>query len=297
MNKEKQELIKSKLNNGKGNDHFSPSQLTNKPIAWWMIKYLVSSQDDRRKSLANYKMHYGNLVGNTSQRLISKYIFKGAEREEIKDRVYDTIYEHELKQINRNKPRDEKDKECRTYMLEYAHLTIKQILKAVKKIFGDDGIQSERYVYDQPDDLFLDIIGRVDFESKNAVAELKSKPPYFRVLKTGLKGYTQKLPIEPQLDHIAQLSFYWHCCKRKPFLFYVNEEDYKIFDEFTDEYLEHCYQTYIVKKAKTIQKLLEVSQGDASVMAAYVDHPDMKHYLFSDLTEHQQEQVNKLWGI
>jgi len=297
MNKEKQELIKSKLNNGKGNDHFSPSQLTNKPIAWWMIKYLVSSQDDRRKSLANYKMHYGNLVGNTSQRLISKYIFKGAEREEIKDRVYDTIYEHELKQINRNKPRDEKDKECRTYMLEYAHLTIKQILKAVKKIFGDDSTQSERYVYDQPDDLFLDIIGRVDFESKNAVAELKSKPPYFRVLKTGLKGYTQKLPIEPQLDHIAQLSFYWHCCKRKPFLFYVNEEDYKIFDEFTDEYLEHCYQTYIVKKAKTIQKLLEVSQGDASVMAAYVDHPDMKHYLFSDLTEHQQEQVNKLWGI
>ena len=290
-------LIKSKLNNGQGNDHFSPSQLTNKPIAWWMIKYLVSSQDDRRKSLANYKMHYGNLVGNTSQRLISKYIFKGAEREEIKDRVYDTIYEHELKQINKNKPRDEKDKECRTYMLEYAHLTIKQILKAVKKIFGDDSIQSERYVYDQPDDLFLDIIGRVDFESKNAIAELKSKPPYFRVLKTGLKGYTQKLPIEPQLDHIAQLSFYWHCCKRKPFLFYVNEEDYKIFDEFTDEYLEHCYQTYIVKKAKTIQKLLEVSQGDASVMAAYVDHPDMKHYLFSDLTEHQQEQVNKLWGI
>jgi len=297
MNKEKQELIKSKLNNGKGNDHFSPSQLTNKPIAWWIIKYLVSSQDDRRKSLANYKMHYGNLVGNTSQRLISKYIFKGAEREEIKDRVYDKIYNHELKQINKNKPRDEKDKECRTYMLEYAHLTIKQILKAVKKIFGDDSIQSERYVYDQPDDLFLDIIGRVDFESKNAIAELKSKPPYFRVLKTGLKGYTQKLPIEPQLDHIAQLSFYWHCSKRKPFLFYVNEEDYKIFDEFTDEYLEHCYQTYIVKKAKTIQKLLEVSQGDASVMAAYVDHPDMKHYLFSDLTEHQKQQTNKLWGI
>jgi hypothetical protein len=297
MNKEKQELLKSKLNNGQGNDHFSPSQLTNKPIAWWIIKYLVSSQDDRRKSLANYKMHYGNLVGNTSQRLISKYIFKGAEREEIKDRVYDKIYNHELKQINKNKPRDEKDKECRTYMLEYAHLTIKQILKAVKKIFGDDSIQSERYVYDQPDDLFLDIIGRVDFESKNAIAELKSKPPYFRVLKTGLKGYTQKLPIEPQLDHIAQLSFYWHCSKRKPFLFYVNEEDYKIFDEFTDEYLEHCYQTYIVKKAKTIQKLLEVSQGDASVMATYVDHPDMKHYLFSDLTEHQKQQTNKLWGI
>ena len=120
---------------------------------------------------------------------------------------------------------------------------------------------------------------------------------YFRVLKTGLKGYTQKLPIEPQLDHIAQLSFYWHCAKKKPFLFYVNEEDYKIFDEFTDEYLEHCYQTYIVKKAKTIQRLLEASKGDASIMADLVEAPDMKHYLYSDLTEHQQQQINKLWGI
>tara|TARA_R110000782_G_scaffold1558_1_gene5949 strand:- start:869 stop:1756 length:888 start_codon:yes stop_codon:yes gene_type:complete len=290
-------LIISKLNNGQGNDHFSPSQLTNKPIAWWMTKYLLSSQDDRRKSLANYKMHYGNLVGNTSQHLICKYIFKGAERKEIKDRIYETIYEHELKQINKNKPRDEKDGECRTHMLEYSHQTITQILKAVKKIFGKDSVQGERYVHDQPDNLFLPIIGRIDFESANKIAELKSKPPYFRLLKTGLKGYTQKLPIEPQLDHIAQLSFYWHCCKRKPFLFYVNEEDYKIFDEFTDEYLEHCYQTYIVRKAKTIQRLLEASKGDASIMADLVEAPDMKHYLYSDLTEHQQQQINKLWGI
>ena len=290
-------LIISKLNNGQGNDHFSPSQLTNKPIAWWMTKYLLSSQDDRRKSLANYKMHYGNLVGNTSQHLICKYIFKGAERQEIKDRIYETIYDYELKQINKNKPRDEKDEDCRTHMLEYSHQTITQILKAVKKIFGKDSVQGERYVHDQPDNLFLPIIGRIDFESANKIAELKSKPPYFRLLKTGLKGYTQKLPIEPQLDHIAQLSFYWHCAKKKPFLFYVNEEDYKIFDEFTDEYLEHCYQTYIVKKARTIQRLLEASKGDASIMADLVEAPDMKHYLYSDLTEHQQQQINKLWGI
>jgi len=182
-------------------------------------------------------------------------------------------------------------------MLQYSHQTITQILKAVKKIFGKDSVQGERYVHDQPDNLFLPIIGRIDFESANKIAELKSKPPYFRLLKTGLKGYTQKLPIEPQIDHVAQLSFYWHCAKKKPFLFYVNEEDYKIFDEFTDEYLEHCYQTYIVKKAKTIQRLLEASKGDASIMADLVEAPDMKHYLYSDLTEHQQQQINKLWGI
>jgi hypothetical protein len=32
-------------------------------------------------------------------------------------------------------------------------------------------------------------------------------------------------------------------------------------------------------------------------MADLVEAPDMKHYLYSDLTEHQQQQINKLWGI
>ena len=45
------------------------------------------------------------------------------------------------------------------------------------------------------------------------------------------------------------------------------------------------------------QLKLEASKGDASIMADLVEAPDMKHYLYSDLTEHQQQQINKLWGI
>lgn len=290
-------LIKSKINNNKGQDHFSPSQIVSKPFAWWIIKYLVSDQDERRKSSANYKMHFGNLVGNTTQRLISKYIFVGAEREEIKDKTYEVNFDYELNLIKKESPRDEKDKECRDMMIEFSHSAIKQTLKAVKQIFGDENIQSERYVNSQPDELFLPLVGRIDFESNEMIAELKTKPPYFRDNKSGLKPYTQKLPEEPNLDHVAQLSFYFHCTKKKPILFYVNNEDFKIFDEFKDEYLEYCYQTNIVRRAKTIQRLLEASRGNASLMAELVEAPDLKHYLYSDLTEYQHQQITKLWGI
>ena len=61
--------------------------------------------------------------------------------------------------------------------------------------------------------------------------------------------------------------------------------------------LEYLNKNESSEKAKTIQRLLEASKGDASIMADLVEAPDMKHYLYSDLTEHQQQQINKLWGI
>jgi hypothetical protein len=56
------------LSGGDGSDHFSPSQL-NLPIPKWMINYLCCTQEMRRKSIANYKMHFGNLTNNTAQRM------------------------------------------------------------------------------------------------------------------------------------------------------------------------------------------------------------------------------------
>jgi hypothetical protein len=47
---------------------------------------------------------------------------------------------------------------------------------------------------------------------------------------------------DPDPMHISQLAFYYHCTKRKPFLFYVNENEYTIFDDMHDmlrnDYLE-----------------------------------------------------------
>jgi hypothetical protein len=93
------------------------------------------------------KLTSGNLVGNVSQRLLSKYIFKAAEKEEVKPELFDKIFEHELDVINKfNEPRDERDAQCRIEMIPSCKASIEQTLKLVKEVFKDEALTSERYV-------------------------------------------------------------------------------------------------------------------------------------------------------
>jgi hypothetical protein len=141
------------------------------------------------------KLTSGNLVGNVSQRLLSKYIFKAAEKEEVKPELFDKIFEYELDVINKfNEPRDERDEQCRIEMIPSCKASIEQTLKLVKEVFGDEPLTSERYVHVTPPGLILDILGRIDFESETKFLELKSKPINFRKGKNGLTQTIQKLP-------------------------------------------------------------------------------------------------------
>jgi hypothetical protein len=93
----------------------------------------------RRQNKVGYKAHSGNLVGNVSQRLLSKYIFKAAEKEEVKPELFDKIFEYELDVINKfNEPRDERDAQCRIEMIPSCKASIEQTLKLVKEVFGDE---------------------------------------------------------------------------------------------------------------------------------------------------------------
>jgi hypothetical protein len=87
---------------------------------------------------------------------------------------------------------------------------------------------------------------------------------------------------------------------KKPFLFYVNNDGYVIFDSTHEKlklkYLEHVYEK-MVRKALTIQRLLLISEGQAEEMAKYVEPPDLNHpYYYKDLTEEQQAITKQLWG-
>jgi hypothetical protein len=85
-----------KTNGGLGQDHFSFTQLSKtKPIGMWIVDYFVRDQKRRRADKKNFKLGYGSVSGNVAQRLIGKYVFKGAEREEIKNRDYNTIFNYE----------------------------------------------------------------------------------------------------------------------------------------------------------------------------------------------------------
>jgi hypothetical protein len=306
MKEELANKIRSKLSGGQGYDHWSPSSL-NIPIQKYIISYVCSTQEMRRQNKVGYKAHSGNLIGNVSQRLLSKYIFKAAEKEEVKPELFDKIFEHELDVINKfNEPRDERDAHCRIEMLPSCKASIEQTLKLVKQVFGNEPLTSERYVSISHPGLILDILGRIDFESsenstenkKGKFLELKSKPINFRQNKNGLGQTIQKLPAtidDCEETYMKQVAFYWKATGKKAYLGYVNSEEYKIFEP-EDDRLEYYYKQ-LINKACTIQNLLEISEGDPKIMAKYVEMPDIKNFYYSDLTGEQVDITKQLWGI
>jgi hypothetical protein len=306
MNEQLASKIRSRLSGGESYDHMSPSSL-NIPIQKYIISYVCSTQAMRRQNKVGYKAHSGNLVGNVSQRLLSKYIFKAAEKEEVKPELFDKIFEYELDVINKfNEPRDERDAQCRIEMIPSCKASIENTLKLVKEVFGDEPLTSERYVHVTPPGLILDILGRIDFETsenstenkKGKFLELKSKPVNFRKGKNGLTQTIQKLPAtidDCEETYMKQVAFYWKATGKKAYLGYVNSEEYKIFEP-EDDRLEYYYKQ-LINKAFTIQNLLEISEGDPKVMAKFVEMPDIRNFYYSDLTEQQVEITKQLWGM
>ena len=297
MNEQLASKIRSQLSGGQGYDHWSPSSL-NIPVQKYIISYVCSTQEMRRKNKVGYKAHAGNLVGNVSQRLLSKYIFKAAEKEEVQPELFDKIFEHELELINKNEPKNAKDEQCRIEMIPSCKASIEQTLKLVKEVFGDETLTSERYVHVSHPGLILDILGRIDFESETKFLELKSKPINFRQNKNGLGQTIQKLPAsieDVETSYMKQVAFYWKATGKKAYLGYVNSEEYKIFEP-EDDRLEYYYNQ-LINKAFTIQNLLEISEGDPKLMAKYVEMPDVKNFYYSDLTEEQVDITKELWGI
>jgi hypothetical protein len=297
MNEQLANTIRSQLSGGESYDHFSPSSL-NIPIQKYIISYVCSTQAMRRQNKVGYKAYYGALCGNVAQRLLSKYIFKAAEKEEVKPELFDKIFEHELSIINKNEPKDERDEQCRIEMIPSCKASIEQTLKLVKEVFGDEPLTSERYVHVTPQGLILDILGRIDFESENKFLELKSKPINFRKNKNGMGQIIQKLPNtidDCEETYMKQVAFYWKATGKKAYLGYINSEEYKIFEP-EDDRLEYYYHQ-LVNKAFTIQNLLEVSKGDAKQMAKLVEAPDLKNFYYSDLTPEQIDITKQLWGL
>jgi hypothetical protein len=222
------------------------------------------------------------------------------KKEEVQPELFDKIFEHELELINKNEPKNAKDEQCRIEMIPSCKASIEQTLKLVKEVFGDETLTSERYVHVSHPGLILDILGRIDFESETKFLELKSKPINFRQNKNGLGQTIQKLPAgldDCEPVYMKQVAFYWvsNNRKKKAYLGYVNQEEYKIFEP-EDDRLEYYYNQ-LINKAFTIQNLLEISEGDPKLMAKYVEMPDVKNFYYSDLTEEQVDITKELWSI
>jgi len=295
MNEALANKIRQAMNGGLGYDHLSPSSL-NIPLAKFFVNYVKFTQEQRRLQLASYKAHYGNACNNPVQRTLCKYIFESGKKVIPKKQSLKKNIAREFDIIDQIHARDERDAECRKEMKQYIEPTAQQIIKSVKEIFGDQELMAERYVYDTPKGLILDILGRIDYESEDKIMELKTKPINFRKTKNGLNSYKQKLPeTEADEAHLKQLAFYWHCTKKTPYLVYVNHEEYKIFKPEIPQ-LEYYYEQ-LVNKAFIIQNLLEITEADMNKISQLVEPPDFKSFYYSDITPSQLEEIKKVWRM
>ena len=205
------------------------------------------------------------------------------------------ILKNELNKVDKIKYKDDRDKHCREAMKEFLLPTIKLIIKAVEEVFGDEPVQCERYVDIKHLDLFLPIIGRIDFESNTKGIELKILPPEFRKTKKGYSVSVQKLPEQPRPHNLAQTSVYERETKKDFYLVYANSEGYKVFKPSRQD-LDKNFNN-MIEKAKVIQNLLDISNGDGRVMAQYVEQPDLDHWYYSDLTTKQKKLAREIWNI
>jgi len=296
MNQDLELKIKQRLSGGEGHHHLSPSSLAI-PLPKFFINYLMFNQEERRKQLTNYKMHYGNTCNNPVQKFLCKYIFDAGKKFTPKKKTLDEHIQDEFDIVDQYPPKNEKDLECRKEMKQYVRPTADQIVKAVKELLGEQEIVAERYVHTNEEGLIFDLLGRIDFETDDTIIELKTKPINFRVTKKGLSATKQKLPEEEADEaHLKQLAFYYKATGKTPYLVYANHEEYKIFKPELPQ-LEYYYQQ-MINKAFIIQNILEITEADINKITQLVEPPDLiKSFYYNDLNSQQLEKVKEVWRL
>ena len=302
MENKKIEKAFSIFNGGEGLDHWSYSS-TSTPFAKNLLGYTFP-QEVRRKFPFRYKANFGNLVNNVVQKQIADVIYKTKTIKETEwDKDYNKCFKDEQEVINKNPPVDAKDKFGREAMLKFAEDCIPITKKVVQEIIGKEKLVCERYVELKEFDMIKPVIGRIDYESKTKFIELKTKPPNLRKVK-GKEEWnmiTQDLPSEPTLENLTQTSFYYMATKKIPYLVYVNDKDYIIFDQSHElmkaDHLQHLYNK-MIDKILLWEKMIMFCEGNIEKLALMCEPPDLNHFFYyKDLADEQKQLITKLWGI
>ena len=305
MDKEKIEKAFSIFNGGEGLDHWSYSS-TSTPLAKNLIGYTFP-QEVRRTFAFRYKANFGNLVNNVVQRMIADVIYKSKTIKQDKfteeERSYQNCFNKELEIMNEKPPVDAKDKFGREAMIKFAEDCIPITKKVVQDIIGKDKLVCERYVEQKEMTMIKPVIGRIDYESKTKFIELKTKPPNLRKVK-GKEEWnmiTQDLPTEPTIENLTQTSFYYMTTKKIPYLVYVNDKDYVIFDQSHElmkaDHLEFLYFK-MVEKILLWERMIMFAEGKVETLAMMCEPPDLNHFFYyKDLADEQKQLITKLWGV
>ena len=287
-------------------NHHSPSQL-NSADDMWSYKYLYLTQEQRRKLPINSKMFCGVCLGDMGILTFGKYLWeskigKGLVKVEIppQRKIFDKI----LEKYNAYEPVDETDKAQHDVGRLGLAKSFQTLKEGLREINLTSPIECERSVALTFDGCILPTIGRIDFEDENNFVEMKTKHrKKNRPRKDGTSNYSL-----PKLDkgylgweeHISQVAFYYFANneKKKPHLFVMNEEEYRIYSP------DNCDDLKPENLKKHLNKLTMVARRRERVMSNHAGKttwhqdiaPDFNHFFWKGMGEHKDIAM-KLWGL
>jgi hypothetical protein len=265
-------------------NHHSPSQYY-LPDGIWAWRYFKCNQETRRQFAVGPKAVLGSAVGNAISRTWADVIWTFASKKIINKKQSLLESAAEMHDDLKKADLDFTDKEIVTHnkYKEVANDLLVNLNKAIKSLALRGEIEAEANRY-YNFDCEIDTLGRTDLENKTCVVEIKTLPPTVNAeKKDGTRSISTQKIITPKINHAKQLSMYWAATNKKPFLVYVNEQQYYIFepgncDLLTVAAMQDHLEDY-AQIAKRRERLLRLSEGNVDVLLTLVE-PNFDHLFF-----------------
>jgi len=317
-----------------GINHHSSTSL-NYPDGVFAFRYIICTQEDRRKFDGNANMAAGIAVGDALSYIFAKTIWKmnpltkklaPVKNEFLTDD--EAIDKAKIKYL-KYQPVDDTDREKFEHYITTIPQTIREGIKVLRPLCGDKHIICEDVVNHQDKRLSLSIVGRTDFSIQDAskekslagvhytktaskadllsILELKTawqKP--MRRKKDGSRSFSYaKLPLLPNKQHLKQLSFY--CTAQRPVdakLIYLTADGSQVFHkgncaDLEPENMKNYYEELVrsaIRRERLLKRYEHINDTDRMKLEIIKDcENSFDHPFYWKIGNHYLNQAKELW--
>jgi hypothetical protein len=287
--------------------HHSPTQIL-MPDGPYIYKYIICDQKIRRLFEGNAQMSAGVCVNNALQLHYADVLWKlnSANKLQATNHIKlkkDFAVRAALDEFKKYEPIDDKDQAKKDHYLITIPCTIDNAFQAIGKLGKAGPVTCENHVTipSNVSSLFLDIIGRSDFEFGSLVKSLPTGSPSLaqpvgsfllelktvwsrpgKIKKDGTLSFvSSKCPVLPSQSHLIQVSFYAAAYNYTvPIkLLYVSEQDFAIFDE------TNCFDLTVEGLKKNFKFIMNVAKRRERLFTRYqhLSVDEIKKNLIEDI--------------
>jgi len=314
-----------------GINHHSSTSLQY-PDGIFVFRYIICSQEDRRKFDGNANMAAGVAVGDALSYIFAKTIWKmnpttkklaPVKNEFLTD---EQAIDKAMNKYRKYNPVDQTDTEKFEHYLTTIPPTIRQGIKILRPLCANHHIVCEDVVNHQDKRLELSLVGRTDFSVQGdqqekssggikdasqahrlSILELKTswqKP--MKRKKDGSRSFSYaRLPSLPNRNHLQQLSLY--CTAQRPVdakLIYLTADGSKVFDkgncaDLEPENMKNYYEQLIrsaIRRERLLKRYEHINDTEKMKLEIVKDcENNFEHPFYWKIGNYYLNQAKELW--